>query len=47
VISANYLRISIDDISSGAMIPDSKALIARSSKIKFETKLSLKIEHVR
>jgi hypothetical protein len=41
MISANYLTIGIDNKLPKAIIPDAKALIARSSKIKFEIKLRL------
>jgi hypothetical protein len=41
MISANYLKIGKDNKLSKAIIPDVKAMIARSSKVKFEIKLRL------
>jgi hypothetical protein len=41
MISANYLTIGIDNKLSRAIIPDAKALIARSDKVKFENELNL------
>ncbi len=39
MIIANYLTMGADKILLRVIIPDAKALIARSNKIKFEVKL--------
>ncbi len=47
MVSANYLKSRVDSISSRAIIPDAKVLIARLGRVKFKIKLRLLFKNAR